>query len=336
MKKEEKNYLSSKNFWIMIPLLVICAIIAGLFGEAISRIYFSEDPLLSYRNELDLSGLGGQNAGLIIRDAKKVVVNQDVKFSETINSVNPSLVGVFSEKNLSNLKTISNSASSSLIDSFVYYNLDEALFNGLIVTSDGWVMALLDENMISNFPEEYEKLIVIDNNRKIYKIDDFLILEKDGLAFFHLVDARNLAIKKNASRSDIFIGQSLLVINNRTTAYPSTLTSLRESGDLLNSESLDYNLSIDLPLEGLEGSFIFNLNGELVAFVNYQEKIIPAFSYNHYWRSLLEKSEFERPYLGLSYLDLSRLKIVSDFGEPLKGALIWSDDEIKKTVCKKR
>jgi hypothetical protein len=322
-KKDNKEVFSGKNFWLVIPLIVISGILAGFFGQIIANYYVSDDILQNYQSNLDLSGLN-TNPGLIIRDAKKVVVNEDVKLSETINSVKTSFVSVFEKKDLDQDKLISEATSSSWADSFVEYNLNSPLFNGLLITSDGWVFTPYGEETMVDFIKNYkDDYLVIDNSEEVYNIDEILIDKSNNLAFFHLQGAKNMSVRKNASLNDIKLGQSILAIKDRNTVYPGNITSLREVNGVSSSELINYSLSTNLNEDEIKNSFVFNLAGDLMAFVNYNGDIIPTFSYNYYWRNFLEKNELSRPYMGINYLDLSKYKIVSEYKTPDKGALIW-------------
>jgi len=332
-KKQEKKeeLFSGKNFWIILPLIVICAIIAGIFGQTIGQYYISDNIIKTYQSNLDLSGVNPNNSGLVIRDAKKVVVNEDVKVSETINSVRDSLVGVFEKKEIPSLKQMEGSEVNWL-SSFAYYNLNDSLFNGLVITSDGWVFMPYQEEIMEEFVNYFQdSFIAIDNKGEIYQIDEILIDKNSDLAFFHLKDAKNMNVKKNVSRTSINLGQTVLAIKDRATAFPGNITAFKSKENISDSEAIDYRLKTNFDLEELKSGFIFNLAGDLLAFINYDKEVVPAFSYNHYWRNFLEKKDLDRPYLGVNYLDLSSLKMVSEYETPKKGALLWSQG-VKEAV----
>jgi len=324
-KKQEKKeeMFSGKNFWIILPLIVVCAIIAGIFGQTIGQYYISDNIIKTYQSNLDLSGINPSESGLVIRDAKKVVVNEDVKISETINSVRDSLVGVFEKKDIPSVKQMEG-IEPNWLSSFAYYNLNSPLFNGLVITSDGWVFMPYQEDKMKKFTSDFQSdFIALDNKGEVYQIDEILIDKNSNLAFFHLKDAKNMNVKKNASRTSINLGQTVLAIKDRSTAFPGNITSFKSEENISDSEVIDYRLKTNFDLEELESGFIFNLAGDLLAFVSYDKELVPAFSHNHYWQNFLEKKDLNRPYLGVNYLDLSLLKIVSDYETPNKGALLW-------------
>lgn len=329
-KKEQKN--NYRLSWIYLPLLLICAIIAGIFGETIMRTYIAKDIYSPYSqyNEINLGNLTAASPGLIIRDPKKVVVNQDVKISETVNNLRTSFVSVFEKIEISETdKKLSGSSSDNNDTNYnYYYNLNKPLFVGFIITSDGWVVAPVS----SDFNFLKENLLVIDNSRKVYEISDLSKINSDGLIFFRLNEAKNLPVKKNISKSEFFIGQSLLAVRDMNLVTPLNLVSLSEKADLLNSENSNLNLGFSVESALLKNNFIFDLSGNLAAIINNQGGLIPAFSYNYQWQNLMELNSIGRPFFGVNYLDLSYIKIASSSNDINKGALLFSDGKVPAVI----
>ncbi len=296
---------SDQHFWTIVIIAVSCGIFAGILGAILARIYIIPNFSPAYYNEVNLANLNGNNLGFIIRNPQKVVVNQDVKTTETINNIRPGLVGVF--------KLISTSTSPvskiSAQNAPSYYKLDHPLFIGLIITSDGWVVALAPNDLKTNFnPQKY---IVIGNDRQSYKIDRVLDSEKSPgkLLLIHLAGASNLPVKKIVSRSDLSLGQSLLIVNGVDSVLPTTLSSLVKTSGVLSSDGLNATLTLgDGTNNHFKNSLVFNLAGDLVAIITTKQKIIPAFSYKASWSALTQKTPVLRPFLGVNYLDLSLIK----------------------------
>lgn len=297
-----------RYFWIIVIIAVTCGIFAGVFGEIITKIYIFPDTSSSFSSEVNLANLNTNNAGLLIRSAQKVVVNQDVKTTETVSNIRPGLVGIFKAVG-------SDNATSSLIkdenDSrpLDYYKLDQPLFIGLIITSDGWVVALAPNELKADF--KFKDYVVIRGDRQLYRIDrvvDFKKLPGD-LLVLHLAGAANLPIKKIAARSELSLGQSLLIVSGVNMVWPTTLTSLVKTPAILSSDALNVNLNIADGADAIfKNSFVFNLAGDLVAIITADQKIVPAFSYKDSWSALSQKISVPRPFLGVNYLDLSLIK----------------------------
>lgn len=286
------------NFWLILILSVICGLSAGVIGESLTGSYLSQNS--SFIGELNLASLNANNSGLVIRDAKKVVVNQDVKITEAISSIRPVIVSVFKEV-----------PAASALDSRMadYYKLDEPLLMGLVITSDGWAIAATTSDIKADF--KTKSYVAISGDKQLYKIDKFSDLKNSSgdLLIFHLSGATNLPVKKIVPRSELVLGQSLLVVNGWNSVWPTTLTSLVKTPSILSSDSLNANLEVaGSENNNLSNSFVFNLSGDFIAIISTNQKIVPAFSYNSSWQSLFKKESVLRPSLGVSYLDLSVVK----------------------------
>lgn len=295
------------NFLLLIVFFTICGLIAGILGTLLTRLYFLEDSSSYFSQELNLNQLNNTRSSLIIRDPKKVVVNQDVKVEETLGSIERSLVSVFKE--------IPEEADG-------YYPLEDPLFVGLIITDDGWVIASLPKNIRDNFNAKL--YTVITSDRKTYQVDKINILKDyaGDVVFFHLEGATNLPVRKIVPRSELSLGQSLLVVDSKKNTWPTNLSSLKRSADVLSSDSLNAFLELANNLEkDQENSFVFNLAGDLVAVIGSDKEIVPAFTYINYWQDFAKPEASSRPFLGVNYLNLSAVKISGL--DSTKGALIY-------------
>lgn len=304
---------TKSNLVLVIVLAVGLGLAAGVCGEIITRVYFLNDYSLPYSPEVNLTNLNGSNSNLIIRDPKKVVVNQDIKITETINSLASSLVGVFKE--------LAPKPGADVAKP-EYYLLDKPLFQGLIITSDGWVMSTLSSDEREAFSAK--GYVVVASDRKIYKIDKVSVIKElpGDVVFFHLTAASNLPVRKIVPRSDLSIGQSLLVVDNSSNVWPTSLSSFEKIPEILSSDSLNARLALANNSDAIQkNSFAFNLSGDLAAVISSDKEIIPAFAFDSYWQSFWKKGLVARPYLGVNYLDLSRAQIPGLTLE--KGALIY-------------
>lgn len=309
---ESKKY----RFWVFITLAILCGLLAGVLGEIITRVYFLKDFSVPYfSDDLNINDLNSNRSNLVIRDAKKVVVNEDVKIGETLSSLQPALVGIFKE----------TSTSTSMVKNS-YYQLDKPFLTGLVITADGWVMLSMPAEIKKDF--NYKNFIVITSDRRSYKIDKINALNDapGNLYLIHLNGALNLTIKKNITRSDLSLGQSLLVIKDIGSILPTSLVSIDKGQKVLSSDSLELQLTLagNIP-STFKNSFVFNLNGDLVAIINEEGSVVSVFAYDSYLQNVLKKSQSLHPYLGINYLDLTNIKPANLNLE--KGAWLIGSDE---------
>lgn len=292
-----KLFSIDKRFWIIIILALVGGLSAGALGGVLARNYLVDS---AYTGELNLNDLKNRGSDFIIRDAKNVIVNQDLKVTETLNSLKPILVRVFKE--------IPASASKDP-QKAEYYKLNEPAFMGLIITADGWVITSAPNDLKADF--KFKNYVAISGDRQVYKIDKVAAAQNfpGSPLVFHLAGASNLPVKKIVPRSELNLGETLLAVNNLNNIWPTSLSSLNKSQDILSS---DYP-SASLNLAGSEdnnfkNSFVFDLAGNLAALITSDREIIPAFSYNYLVDWLEPNKTAARPSLGVHYLDLSQIK----------------------------
>lgn len=306
-----KSWPSRSGLIAVLIIAVFSGLAAGLLGGLLVKAYIYPDtyPL---SNEINLSNLNANNPGLVIREPKSVVVNQDTKITETIASLRPSLVGVFKE--------LASSTEVEINQPLNYYDLEHPLFIGLVMTADGLVVSMPLAATIKEL--KTGSYVAITNDRKVYKISEIAVREdlQGRPLTFRLVGADNLPVKRIAVRADLSLGQTLIALNNYYTVWPATLSSFVRGNGVISSDLLVAQLKISAAGGDLSNSFVFNLAGNLVALVAGDGVVIPAFSYNQVWNSEINPSNIQVN-LGINYLDLSRVKVNNlDIN---KGALVY-------------
>jgi len=301
--------LVSKHFWTTIVVAVICGLAAGILGEIATRVYILKDFASLFYGDIDLSGLEGDSSGLVIRDARQVVVSQDLKISETVSSVRPLLVGIFKE--------IKPGAKTG------YYDLNDPLFTALVITADGWSAAPVTVSLAADFrPADY---VAIASDRRLYKIDKVADLpdQPGEVLILHLAGGNNWPVKPIMPRSAFSLGETLLAVPGANVAWPTNLTAWSRTAAVLSSESSGARLDLDGSVDGrFDRSFVFNLAGDLAALVADGGEIIPAFSYEPAWSALSRPDAPGRPFLGVNYLDLSSVKTATTTAD--RGALLYA------------
>ncbi|MDP3837277.1 MAG: PDZ domain-containing protein [bacterium] len=297
----------------LIPVILIATafgLLAGAAGALFTNVYTAGiSGGFDFNRELNLNNYGYLSPGLIIRDAKKVVVNQDVKVDETIRDLRSTLLGVY----------VKQAGSTAL------YDLKAPFAQALAATTDGWAMVAWPEAItvaeIAALPEEY---ILVDNNRKVYEVDQALGAPDSSFIFMHLRDATSLSVRRLVEDADIKPGLSVLLAAEGDrylldTLSSKTLTAPVLSSDVYSQQISLSNVQVDRPY------FMFNLSGEIVGAVDWEGNMIASPELNAYWRSLLKTRTLALPSFGVNYLDLSAVVGNKEF--PEKGALLRANGE---------
>lgn len=307
-----------KNNLIVVMLLsVILGLGGGFVGSIVVRSYvIGNDFGLPFFSDINLSEGGYNGSSLIITGAKKVVVEQNDKIVETIDSARSNLVGIYKK----NLLAI-DAREEDDFNLGNYYKIGQEVAEGLIITSDGWIIT---DKKLDSF-----NYVVITNDKHIYSIDKILYDSLTSFYFLH-VPARDFPVKKFVGNNDTRNGEIALIINS---AGESIITSIKDSNNkeisYLNfSDSFSKNIILaDDFSNDFRGLALFNLSGDIIGLQRADGSVEPMSHFGSAIESLLEDDKIKRPSLGINYIDLSRLvgAISTSDGEGSysKGAVIY-------------
>lgn len=308
------------NLFIIIIVAIACGSLAGFASSFWAGSFWgSSIESITSSKELDLADALYSRANLIISDAKKVVVNQDVKIDETAASLQPVLLSAF--KNMPANKD--------------YYVLEEADAYGLILSNDGWIL-LSGIKDTSNLAEEIKKYTVVSYDKKTYSLDQAAPVKISGdgsIVLAHLKLASNLPVRKMAYASDLKPGTTLLAVSPSGRTMITSLVAKKRTGLQLSSDRPDIVLELADKLgDEFKNSLIFNLGGDFVGFLDSAGDLRPNYVFLPAWRSLVAKKVAVFPLLGVRYLDLSAIKVPAL--KVTKGAWIKSIDNDDPAIIK--
>ena len=314
-----------KNIKIsFLVLIVVFGLVGGVVGELLVRFYFLKDLYsISYGNEINLSNSDFNRANVVIKDPKKVIVNQDLRVQENLIAINSSMVGFF--------KKSANSKSSATISKENLYDLNQPLFGGLVLTSDGWVMlsgteaAVLKANTLVDY-------VAIGRDKKAYLLDKFIEDRKNNLFFVHLKDVTDLPVRNLANFSDIKTGQVMVAVNWKNDLLLTSIISTKRQQQLIKStDKINDELTLANTLtDNFKNGLVFDLGGNLLALIDGNKKVWPITNFRSEILNLLKIRTAVPVDFGVNYLDLSQVVThdINKYGESLKqnGALVYPDE----------
>jgi len=304
------------NYLPLILIATFFGLLAGAAGALFASFYAANDSSFALNRELNLSNYGYLSPSLVIRDAKKVVVNQDVKTDETIRSLKSSLLGVFVRAE----------------DESSYYKLEQPFASALVATSDGWVMAAwpeeLSKSILERIPQDF---VVIDSSRKIYKINQ-VVAKTDTIGnfvFIHLLDASGFSVRRLVPDEEIKSGQSLLLAGGNNIFLLNYLSGKNFDDVILSSDDYARTFSLTYQIQA-QPFFVFNLSGEIIGAIDNHGRWLTSPELSVYWQSLLKEKKLYWPSLGVHYLNLSAVVGASDL--PAKGAKLQGINNLPAVV----
>lgn len=310
-----KDFYKKHRFLLMILLVLLLGMVGGIIGEVASRSYLPETSYnMSPLGDLDFSA-NRATKGLVISNARNVIVEQDAKIDETIDSVRNGLVGIYKKQ-----KNLKSNAIFSL-DNF--YKLDQAVGQGFIITSDGWIITNL------SLEKNYADYVVITADRKVYPIDRAVGDDLTEFNFIH-VAVKDFPAKKFAELSDVKSGSMAIGINWSGLSLVSSVIGFSKNDQLIRSSD---NFSAKLLLNDniqaeFKGWVIFNLAGDILGMVNNSGEIEPMAHLSGVAKNLFKNKTAKRASLGLNYINLSLLSQAGEQNEFWrKGAIIYKDQK---------
>lgn len=318
----------------MIIIATIFGLGSGIVGAIVARVYILENALnVPLFGEIDFSSARFGGSNLVISGAKKVVVEQNDKVTETLNSVQSNIVGIFSKKSTSTDNVALK--DGDILDNL--YNLEEELGQAFIITSDGWIVTSFTPNELlkPNIAGENTKMnfqvarnyVVISKNKEIYEVDEIVMDPGTAYAYWH-IKAEGLPVKRFITREDVANGDLVISVNWDGWTWISSIVD-KDHGTikLVKDSDISNNLfKLDNePSKDFYGSFLFNLNGDVLAMINRDGKVEPIYNYTSCITCLLRSKEVKRPSLGVYYVDLADFVGLDRF-ELSSGALITKNE----------
>ncbi len=304
------------NLFVIILIALIFGAFSGIMASIITSSYLGKNLTdLIDSKELDLATSVYDRANLVIRDAKKVVVSQDVKIEETAASLQPVLVSAFKNTDNNN-----------------YYILEQAESFGLILSNDGWV--LLSGLKELNSADIIKNYSVVSYDKKVYSLDKALILKISGdgnVVLAHLKGATNLPVKQMAGAYNLKPGTSVILLSPDGKTLLSSIVSKKRPEIILSSDRPDIHLELaTIIADEFKNALVFDLSGSFVGWVDGDKAVRPNYTFLPAWRAFISKSKSVFPSLGVNYLNLAVIKAPNLKVD--KGAWLKSDDENKPAI----
>lgn len=312
----------------IIIIALLFGLAGGIVGDLLARVYL----LGSYYNipifgdiDFSKSELGQQQ--LIIRNANKIIIEQNTKVDETVNSAVSSLVGIFKKVKTAKTATVAKPAETfNLAD---YYQPKDQAGQGLIITSDGWIITGVQFELeasgakTNNLAVDY---VVIDQAKNIYEIDNIIKDNLTGFNFIH-VAARDFSVRKFAQSQDLRNGNLVLAINSNSQVWLTTIVGPQVGTNPVKSSDTNIiKLALEAkPGQNFSGSVIFDLRGDVIAFITSDGQALPITYFQAAVSSLLKFKEIKRASLGINYIDILELAKIDKTNGQKVGAVITKD-----------
>lgn len=210
------------------------------------------------------------------------------------------------------------------------YVPSSAVGSGMVLTSDGWIIShesVFSESALSSLGGY---LAIADSRH--FDIQEAIHDTFTGIVFLK-VDESNLPVTSFGSGGGLEAGESVFMFDveggpRRFDVISYGDIPVSDGGELVqSSERMQKVLRLSGIGDGIpEGSMVVNSRGEVIAIFGGPAAVgyysVPLGHFSRHIGDVLKEKRFSRPYLGVHYIDLSRLIGIDDFGPRPRGALV--------------
>lgn len=291
-----------------IGIIILLGFVAGIMGGVLVNNYLDVYKYPQFKNVL-LNNHANKGS-IVIEKADKITIEQERQIKDVISLNQEKIVKIYKKKGVDD---------SDIPGLGEYYQFDKNVANGLIVTSDGWVIVNNFFTKKQSLDKILEDYIIVDHYNKVYKIDDFKEVER--VVFMHIKDVQELPVTNIVSEMEIKKGEIVITINKHENINVSYIAG--ENEDFIKScDKLDKEIILTSGAKN-ENSFSFNIRGGLISFSGSDGKMLLVDNFKFEILNLLNNNNLKKPLWGINYIDLTDIAIASSSMQK-KGALVYN------------
>lgn len=340
-----KNFLENYKFLTIVLIATFFGLASGFVGQMVARVYLFENTFdVPFFTQIDFRGNNNGSSGIIIRNPKKVVIEQNEKVDEIVNSVSSSIIGIYKKSLVANNNIEKNVKGDFDLNN--YYKNSDRVGEAFVMTSDGWLISnftpVEKEVLVSTTSRELSKkvtdeFIVISNEKKIYNISSIVVSEEYKYSFWK-IDSKDLPVKEIARGDDIKSGQLLIGIDIKGRVELANVKDIVDNNETLIKSTDGYYQDLILSASPSKGFFYFNLAGGVVGFSENQERLVLIESYAPAIDYLSMKEKIGKTVFGVNYIPM--VDLVATGNEAVsKGAIIYKNEKgigvVKNSIADK-
>ncbi len=267
------KFTEASKFWFVLIGIVVAGFIGGILGNWVFIYLLDKYYGIPGGNYL----AAPTSSSVIIRDAKKVIVEQDNRIAAAVASADRGFVRIFKRS-----------------DSGVY-QLKEAVATAAVMTSDGWIVT---PSRLNNALNEYE---AVSADRRRFSLEKVETDSVTGLSFVRLARAQNLPVSGFISSAQLSVGQTLISVapdaSIEVGRLSRTIPSVRASeGRPLVLSVTDFST---------RSAYFFDAAGQMAG-VSDGSSMLAMDSIQSILENLLTDGQIRRTRLGVNYLNLSQ------------------------------
>jgi len=297
-----------KNVPSLMVVLIVAILAGGLAGVSMFFYWFNQSMVDTPVFE-GLEKGSDLNPGILFASPKKVIVEQNDKITEVANSTKSGLVGIFKIK--------TPRTKPAPLDQ--YYQLNRYDGQGLVITSDGWLVSGLDIGKDKN------TYIVITQDKQKLVIDQALADPTTNVFYYH-VKAKDLPVKTFIDYTSVNSGDMVVAMNWRGETDVAEVLNVRQYNNPIGStDRYNQRLILNHGLRASSTAAVVSLSGEIVAIPDKNNILVSAIQLQGAVKSLVQSQKINRPKIAIQYINYQDVAEISSLPNDLssnQGAVI--------------
>jgi serine protease Do len=257
------------------------------------------------------------------------VVVQTKSVQELGSPLGNNLVGIFKKKT-----NVPTSTPENIFNPDAYYYQGSELGDGLVITSDGWILTGLTLNATQS-----GNYIIVDKDKKVYNIINLEKDEESGLSFIK-IEASDFGAPRFVHEDEIQNGQKIIALKLDGGFKENIIVNKNYLDDIQKKKLVFYSDKIEVEVKlanefGPEfaGAFLSDKNGGALGIIKKDNSILLLSRFNGVVQGLLKYGTISRVKLGFNYIDLSKFvnpnldsnSSIDNLINKNKGALIYKN-----------
>lgn len=271
----------------------------------------------------------------IINKTEQIMVKEDFSLAKTTESVAPSIVSIVTFKNGDD-----GVGNEGLLKIKSSDDIENRIKTGIILTSDGIVVSVIDE-WTKDAKNEDNLYKILGSNGQEYNAELLAIDQYSNLVFYK-INGENFSVPKFGNSDELENGEKIIICGNTGGEYQNIyFQGIVQENDrgfsLLNSELSSSEkmegavmTSVEISNRNVGGPAV-DFNGTMIGIANRVEKdgksvgfIMPINNIISSINEVIKNKKIERPYFGAYYLPIDREIAVLNHLSNKNGALIYS------------
>lgn len=300
------NETNNKRSWLWLALIAVSLLAGGIGGYFVFSFF---SPGYATLNEITPDLMNRTRP--IIREAKKVVVEQNDQTQNVANDLRANLLSIYAKPDKNATGWRKNNLDPS-----------ESLGEALPMTSDGWLITNFAP-LAADQGKAAKNYVVAASDRGVFEIEKVIQDKFTGMIFIK-AKGRSLSVKKLSSNSNQN-GGILIGTNNQ-----GIIKSFFQNDILIGTSSIvrssdEFNEELQLNEQPNGFVALSGLDNDIAGFVSPTGKTYSARTISSDFDSFLKKGYFARPVYGFSYIDQSELIPLNATQSPKSNFQFYAD-----------